>query len=90
MRKVTKEIVSAFYDRAPRKIGNTMTDGKAIYLHGNKIAEWRDGGLYITNAGWFSSTTKERLNGLYNVGIGQRKGVWYLNDKEWDGEWIKV
>lgn len=62
-----------------------------LSLHGNDIAELTDTNvLRITNAGWFSNTTKERLNGLPGVSIHQKAGVWYLNGKEWDGEWTKI
>lgn len=61
-----------------------------LELHGNTIALKQDGELYITNAGWPTNTTKERLNGLPGVSIQQKKGVWYLNGEEWSGEWIKV
>jgi hypothetical protein len=90
MRKVSHEISKAFDLQIKKKIGNTETDGKAIYLHGNKIAEWRETGVYITNCGWFTNTTKDRLNALRGVSIKQIKGAWYLNGKEWNGEWIKV
>jgi hypothetical protein len=90
MRQVTMTIAIAFRNRRTAKIGSTRTDGDAIYLWDNKIAERRDDGLWITNAGWFSPTTKERLNGLTNVSIVQKKGVWYLNGHEWGGEWVHV
>jgi hypothetical protein len=90
MRKVTSSIQSAFYYGESKKVSNTHTDGKAIYLHGNKIAEKRDGYLWITNAGWQSNTTKERLNALACVSIQQKNGKWFLNGKEWNGEWINV
>ena len=44
----------------------------------------------IINAGWFSNTTKERLNALPNVHITQKNWVWYLNEKEWNGELIDI
>ena len=46
--------------------------------------------LSITNCGWETATTKERLNALPNVRIQQKKGIWYLNDVEWDGKLIDV
>lgn len=46
--------------------------------------------LYITNCGYFTNTTKERLNGLPNVKIVQRNFVWYLNGKEWDGKLTEI
>ena len=90
MRKVTQQIVGAFENRYAAKLGNTHTDGKTLWLHGNAIAKWLDDGLYITNAGWRSNTTKERLNGLRGVNISQKNYTWYLNGKEWNGEWINV
>lgn len=70
--------------------GNTTTDGKALFLHGNKIAEKRNDGVYISNAGWFTATTKERLNAISGVRIYQKSGKWFLNEQPWDGQWIKV
>lgn len=90
MRKITERVCGAFERREARRIDNTMTDGNALYLHGNKIAEWRGKALWISNAGWSSPTTKERLNGLRGVRINQKDWVWYLNGKQWDGEWIAV
>lgn len=88
MRRITLEIVDAFESRYSRKIGNSETDGTTLWLFGNEIAEHREGGVWITNAGWSSPTTKERLNGLTGVHIVQKKGEWFLNGHRWDGEWI--
>lgn len=90
MRKVTQEVVGAFNHAQPRKQSNTVSTGNELYLHGNKIAEYRDGDLWITNAGGQNNTTKERLNGLQGVSIYQKAGQWYLNGKLWDGRWINV
>lgn len=63
-----------------------------LKLHGNMIARRYIGSndIQISNAGWFSTTTKERLNGLPGVSVCQKKGVWFLNGKEWDGSWTTV
>ena len=90
MRIITKKIVRAFMDRERLRVGNSSTDGYSMFLHGNKIAQFRPEGLWITNAGWQTSTTKERLNGIPGVNIRQMNGVWYLNGREWDGSWICV
>lgn len=73
MRKVTREVTDAFFNRRPRKCGNTRTDGTTIWLHGNAIAQWQGGELFITLAGWDTVTTRERLNG-----IGRRAARWGL------------
>ena len=73
MRKVTKETVEAFLAGYSRTVGNTTTDGKTLFLHGNKIAEkMPDGSIHATLAGWGSPTTRERLNGLCELlGLGR-------------------
>lgn len=93
MRQITDRIVGAFEARTPDRLNNTETDGTSLFLHGNKIAEWNrngEAGLHITNAGWSSNTTKERLNGLRGVSISQKAFRWYLNGKEWNGDWVNV
>ena len=65
-----------------------VREGTIYYLKlfGNKIAaRYEDGRTWISNAGWDSNTTKERLNGFQFVRINQKKGEWYLNGKLWDG-----
>jgi hypothetical protein len=62
-----------------------------LKLHGNVIATIDEFNmLSISNAGWASNTTKERLNGLPNVRIHQKNWTWYLNGNEWSGEWTRV
>lgn len=89
MRKITRDIIRAFESRTELRIGNSRTDGKSLWLFGNKIAEHRSDGLWITNAGWNSVTTKERLNGL-GVRIQQVRGDWVLNGRAWEGGWVNV
>ena len=90
MRLITERIVRAFEERRTLRIDNSSTDGDCLWLFENKIAEWRGGNLWITDAGWDSKTTKERLNGLSGVSIRQQRGVWFLNGREWDGRWVNV
>ena len=90
MRNITEKIVEAFEGRRALKIDNSETDGDSLWLFGNKIAEWSEGMLCITNAGYMTKTTKERLNGLTGVHIRQERGVWYLNGREWSGRMTNV
>lgn len=90
MRKITKQMLEAFNANISKKLGNTeviageLTTG--VLLHGNLIAiKYQDNSIAVTNAGWFTPTTKERLNALPGVSVCQKKSVWYLNSKEWDG-----
>ena len=90
MRQITEKIVRAFEERRALKIDNSRTDGDCLWLFENKIAEWRGGNLWITDAGWDSKTTKERLNGLSGVSIRQQRGVWFLNGRAWNGGWVNA
>jgi hypothetical protein len=86
MSQITTKICAAFEERRELKIDNSNTDGESLWLFGNKIAKWVDGEIWITNAGWSSKTTKDRLNGLSRVSIRQASGSWYLNGNYWEGE----
>ena len=62
-----------------------------LKLHGNTIATIDElGVLSVSNAGWASNTTKERLNGIPGVRVHQRNWNWYLNGVEWDGSWKRI
>jgi hypothetical protein len=94
-RKITNESVDKFLSRETFKKSNMQVDecyGQyRLKLHGNVIAVLDEFNmLSISNAGWASNTTKERLNGLPNVRIHQRNFQWYLNGNEWTGEWTRV
>ena len=97
MRKITKETVNAFNNSTPFKKANmeveVLPNVTIMKLHGNSIAyRYNDPKktLSITNCGWQTNTTKERLNAIDGVYIVQKKGVWYLNGKEWTGGLIDV
>lgn len=97
MRKVTKNTIACFMAGIATRESNTSVEVEPnvtiLKLHGNAIAyRYNDPEktLSITNAGWATNTTKERLNAIPGVSISQKKGVWYLNGKEWNGELIDV
>lgn len=109
MRKVTREAVAAFYAGNPYRNKNTTVEvDKAcglvkFKLHGNTIAErftneplYR---VYISDAGWQTVTTKERLNGLLGEircgHVYQKDFTWYLvlSDGEHvmePGDWFAI
>ena len=95
MRKITKEAVSAFLERKPFRKSNMSVEAYGnefrLKLHGNSIASIDElGVLSVSNAGWSSNTTKERLNGIPGVHIKQKNWTWYLNGVEWDGNWKRI
>jgi hypothetical protein len=94
-RKITQEAVSKFLSKTPfRKSNMSVEESYGIYklkLHGNTIATIDElGVLSVSNAGWSSNTTKERLNGIPGVHVKQKNWTWYLNGTEWDGTWKRI
>jgi hypothetical protein len=94
-RKITKESVDKFLSKTPfRKSNMSVEESYGIYklkLHGNTIATIDElGVLSVSNAGWSSNTTKERLNGIPGVRVHQKNWTWYLNGTEWDGTWKRI
>jgi hypothetical protein len=61
-----------------------------LKLHGNTIAGMDRMGVWITDAGWATRTTFERLNGLDDVYVNTKKGQVYLNGEEWDGNKVYI
>ena len=96
MRKITTEAAEAFFNRKDFKKSNTEVHNSpngdtTMLLHDNEIAILSpEGELRVTNAGWKTNTTKERLNGLLGVIINQKNFVWHLNGEAWGGEWKTV
>ena len=97
MRAITKQSIDAFLNAKKFSKQNMLVEVLSnvtiLKLHGNAIAYLYNDPqktLSITNAGWQSNTTKERLNALPNVSIQQKNFVWYLNGKEWNGNLIDI
>ena len=103
MRKITRESVTAFLNA--KKFNKSIMSVEVLpnvtilKYQGNAIAyKYNDPKqtISITNCGWFSNTTKERLNGVIslsglNVGkVYQKNWQWYLDGKEWDGDLIDL
>ena len=79
MRQITQESVSAFLAGTNLNKANMSvfhdSDGSHMHLHGNSIAfKDNEGNYWISNAGWESNTTKERLNGLIQV-LSEQRGL---------------
>jgi hypothetical protein len=95
MRKITKEAVQAFIEGRKFSKGNMKVEFDASFwklkLHNNTIATIDPlGVMSVSNAGWSSNTTKERLNGLPGVWVKQKNWNWFLNGTEWDGGWKRI
>lgn len=95
MRKITQLAVNAFMRRTPFNQSNTKVEvyptDTRMYLHGHLIAVIDlMGSIKVTNAGYFTNTTKERLNGIPTVSVNQKNFEWYLNGEKWDGSLKEV
>ena len=69
MRRISEDAARSFVARRKFNRSNTSItvddDGRAVLsLHGNAIAAIHGGELYITLAGWNTTTTRERVNGI--------------------------
>ena len=97
MKKITLDAVRAFMNAEKFKRDNTevevLPNVTVLRLFGNEIAyRYNDPErtLSITNAGWDTKTTKERLNAIPGVHITQKNWQWYLNGERWDGKLVDV
>ena len=84
MRRETQKIMNAFRGGYPARAARTHTDGQTVWLHNNTIA-WRsnDNDISFCLAGWPTTTTRERINGLLSTfGMG-RWGVSQRNHEQW-------
>jgi len=85
-----ESVIKAFLKGNNKRVKNDESLDYDLYLHGNKIAEFTmHGEIYITNAGYFTNVTKDRLNQL-GANITQKNKIWYKDGIEWDGKWIKL
>ena len=110
MRKVTRESVNAFFNGNEYKQGDTQVKVLSsehevfkqshLLLHGHVIAiyDFYSGNLKISNCGYSTPTTKERLNGVLSEAFGyeitnklyyifQHKYDWYITDGTIDRKW---
>ena len=98
MRQITIESVKAFLNAKKFNKSNMSVEIEPnvtiLKYQGNAIAyKYNDpkGTITITNLGYFTNTTKERLNGVITLSgvniepIYQKNWNWYLDGKEWNG-----
>ena len=95
MRKITRNAVNAFMCREPFKQSNTEVvvypEDTRMYLFHHLIAVIDlTGNIKVTNAGHFTNTIKERLNGIPTVTVNQKGSEWFLNGEKWDGSLTAV
>jgi hypothetical protein len=96
MSKISEQAAEAFMGGYYYANSHTMvlasgnTENTLMYLHSNLIATKLHNNISITNANWSTVTTKSRLNSIPGVHIYQKDNQWFLNNKEWNGDWIQI
>lgn len=89
MRKIEREMLSALHEGRAWQSGNTTvtapdnTGRAAVYLHGNHVADWRNGELEVdrsTLARWPTTTMISRLSAL-GADVYRRDFTPYLDGK---------
>jgi hypothetical protein len=97
MRKITQQFATALEENTNLNKGNTAVEKRGHvsygYLFGNRISARTDNYLCLTNAGWCTPTTKDRLNGLLKhfrlpYSISQCGYTWQLHEFLDNGEVI--
>ncbi len=80
MKSVEKRIKAAFEAGRNLTVGNTRTDGKAVYLFGNLIILKTEAGeVLFTLAGWNTVTTRSRVNAIVGAGVYVKRGEPHRN-----------
>jgi hypothetical protein len=83
MRKISIDGASALLNGKRFTRNNTKVLDGVMELYGHKIAWIRQGKIIISNAGWETVTTKDRLNAILSgLGLGrifQKDFVWYYS-----------
>ena len=109
MNLITEQSVAAFLNGKKFSKSNMRVEVEpnvtVLKYQGNAIAyKYNDpkNTISITNCGWETNTTRERLNGVILESIysgliskdfkriKQKNWVWYLDGKEWDGKLIDL
>ena len=97
MKKITQKSINAFLNARTFKLDNmqveVLPNVTVLKLYNSAIAYLYNDPkrtLSITNDGYFTKTTKERLNALPGVCIQQKNYNWYLNGGLWNGKLIDI
>lgn len=84
MRVIERNMVDTIKNRKCRKFGNTEiyscndADAVLVWLHGNKIAKVTRDSVTLYSAGWYTNTTKSRLNAILR-GLGLQYYIYQSN-----------
>jgi hypothetical protein len=90
MKAISTKSAYALLNYSKVKSANTIvwqdSEGSHMSLFGNKIA-WvtLDGSLWVTDCGWVTPTTRDRLSAVLGLPLSIKKRSWILDGQPWDG-----
>ena len=92
MTKIESEIRAAWIKGNAKSKGNTKTDGKSVWLYGNKIIDVNQKNeVLVSLAGWDTRTTKDRCNNIADAHFHTKNFEPYHNNIAIDSEeWINL
>jgi hypothetical protein len=95
MRKAEETVMRNFWQRRPMRAGTSPqqygkrdivevdNNGDVMYkLWGHPVAKIEDGNLYVSDAGYQTTTTKSRLNAIlseWRIGVYQKNYEWFIS-----------
>ena len=87
MRNITETIAHAFMNGYEKRVSNSNTNGKSVFLWGNEIIRKHQGKIQINLCGYNTVTTRERINGVLSYtgtgyGVTTKQGTVYLVDRQ--------
>ena len=70
-------------------VGNGVAPRIDMYLYNNKVAEFTPTSVKLFSAGWYTTTTRSRLNlalilAFIPAEVYQRNHAWYVVGKDWE------
>lgn len=86
MRQITSDAYYAFQNNERFKRSNTEVKiypggTKVLLLHGNEIVKYENGETFISDAGWATNTTRERLSPFVTGTIRRKYDEIIINEK---------
>ena len=85
-----EQVLSWLGDKESRKLAHNttvtrFTDMLVVHYHGHPIVTLLPEKTIINVCGWYTATTKHRMNWFHGVSVYQKNYQWYINGDEYLG-----
>lgn len=77
--RTRRKVAHNTYLEVRRTVDQHGYDEIALRFHNTDIVTYRAEGMYLDNGGWYTATTKDRLNRFTPFNFYQRDFDWYIN-----------